>query len=172
MILINAIIFSLFKESLRSYLLRCWEIVTGKRNTSFVHEPFLHVCVSHFMKNAKRLVRKTWVLWKRFLTATIGFRVLYKYFSFQRYLTGLSEISGFGCTLLEGAELGDARGANTPPKFCLVPPVDPKILRVTSCHCIEVLHRPLTTPLVAKLAPPVPPPNENVWLRPWLLVRR
>ena len=59
MALINAIIISLFKESLRSYLLRCWEIVTGKRNTSFVHEPFLHLCASHFMKNAKRLVRKT-----------------------------------------------------------------------------------------------------------------
>jgi len=25
----------------------------------------------------------------------------------------------------------------------------------------------LTAPLVAKLAPPVAPPNENVWLRPW-----
>jgi len=24
----------------------------------------------------------------------------------------------------------------------------------------------LTATLVAKLAPPVPPPNENVWLRP------
>jgi len=24
----------------------------------------------------------------------------------------------------------------------------------------------LTAPLVAKLAPPVAPPNENVWLRP------
>ena len=33
----------------------------------------------------------------------------------------------------------------------------PKIFRVTSCHCIEVLHRPLAAPLVAKLAPPVPP---------------
>ena len=33
----------------------------------------------------------------------------------------------------------------------------PQIFRVTSCHCIEDLHRPLTAPLVAKLAPPVAP---------------
>jgi len=32
---------------------------------------------------------------------------------------------------------------------------------------LKVLHRRLTAPLVGKLAPPVPPPNENVWLRPW-----
>jgi len=33
---------------------------------------------------------------------------------------------------------------------------------------LKVLHRPLTAPLVAKLTPPVAPPNENVWLRPCL----
>jgi len=32
---------------------------------------------------------------------------------------------------------------------------------------LKVLHRPLTAPLVANLAPLVAPPNENVWLRPW-----
>jgi len=32
---------------------------------------------------------------------------------------------------------------------------------------LKVLHRPLTAPLVAKLAPPEAPPNEDVWLRPW-----
>jgi len=65
---------------------------------------------------------------------------------------------------------GEARGVpgggTAPPKFCLAPPVAPQIFRVTSCHCIEILHRPLTAPLVAKPAPPVAPPNENVWLRP------
>jgi len=29
-----------------------------------------------------------------------------------------------------------------------------------------IRHRPLTAPLVAKLAPPVAPPNQNVWHRP------
>jgi len=29
-----------------------------KGYTSFILEPFLHLCASHFMKNAKRLVRK------------------------------------------------------------------------------------------------------------------
>ena len=62
-----------------------------------------------------------------------------------------------------GAELGGCQGGHCPPKIL---PGPPKIFHVTSCHCIEVLHRPLTAPLVAKLAPPVAPPNENVWLRP------
>jgi len=31
---------------------------------------------------------------------------------------------------------------------------------------LKALHRPLTAPLVAILAPPVAPPNENVWLHP------
>ena len=57
---------------------------------------------------------------------------------------------------------GGARGSLPPKNFAW----PPKIFRVTSWHCIEVLHRPLTAPLVAKLAPPVAPPNENVWLRP------
>ena len=50
------------------------------------------------------------------------------------------------------------QGGCFPPKILPVPPSSPaKIFRLTSCHCIEVLHRPLTAPLVAKLAPPVPP---------------
>ena len=57
---------------------------------------------------------------------------------------------------------GGARGSLPRKNFAW----PPKIFRVTSWHCIEVLHRPLTAPLVAKLAPPVAPPNENVWLRP------
>ena len=48
-------------------------------------------------------------------------------------------------------------GATAPQNFAWPPSVLPKIFRVTSYHCIEVLHRPLTAPLVAKLAPPVAP---------------
>ena len=55
-----------------------------------------------------------------------------------------------------GAELG---GFHCPPKFCLASPNFSGLF-------LKVLHRPLTAPLVAKLATPVPPPNENVWLRP------
>ena len=47
------------------------------------------------------------------------------------------------------------------PKFCLAP-------QNISGLFLKVLHRPLTAPLVAKLAPPVALPNENVWLRPWV----
>jgi len=65
---------------------------------------------------------------------------------------------------------GGARGVPggpLPPKILPGPPSGPpKIFCVTSCHCIEVLHRPLTAPLIAKLAPPVAPPNEKVWLHP------
>jgi len=60
---------------------------------------------------------------------------------------------------MHGRRGGDrgARGGTAPQKFCLAPQWPPKIFRVTSCHCIEVLHRPLTASLVAKLAPPVLP---------------
>jgi len=62
---------------------------------------------------------------------------------------------------------GRSQGGPLPPQnFAWPPQWSPKIFRVTSCHCIEVLHRPLTAPLVAKLAPPVAPPTENVWLHP------
>ena len=60
-----------------------------------------------------------------------------------------------------GAELGGTRGALPPKNFAWPPSVPPKIRSLS-----EVLHRPLTAPRVAKLAPPVAPPNENVWLRP------
>jgi len=62
---------------------------------------------------------------------------------------------------------GGARGVpggHCPPKFCLAPQWPPKNF---SGLFLKVLHRPLTAPLVAKLALPVAPPNENVWLRPW-----
>jgi len=56
---------------------------------------------------------------------------------------------------------GGARGVPEgalPPKSLPGPPSGSlKIFRVVSCHCIEVLHRPLTAPLVANLAPPVAP---------------
>jgi len=81
----------------------------------------------------------------------------------------LSSVTTFAA-LLPGAELGGCQGGHCPPKILPGSPSGPpKIFRVTSCHRIEVLHRPLTAPLVSKLAPPVAPPNENVWLRPWLL---
>jgi len=63
-----------------------------------------------------------------------------------------------------GGARGVPGGATAPPKFCLSLPVAPPKLGLF----LKVLHRPSTAPLVAKLDPPVAPPNENVWLRPWL----
>jgi len=62
-----------------------------------------------------------------------------------------------------GAELGGL----LPPKILPGPPVAPQNF---SGLFLKVLHRPLTALLVAKLAPPVAPPNENVWLRPCVAV--
>jgi len=59
MSLINAIVTTLLKESLEGYFRRCWDIMQGRRQPSFVSEPFLHLCASHFMKTAKKLVRTT-----------------------------------------------------------------------------------------------------------------
>jgi len=56
------------------------------------------------------------------------------------------------CYTYAGAELGGCQEGPLPPQNFAWPP---KIFRVTSCHCIGVLHRPLTAPLVAKLAPPM-----------------
>jgi len=65
-------------------------------------------------------------------------------------------------SFLSGAELGGCQGGYCPPKILPVPPVAPQNFLG---HFLKVLHRPLTAILVAKLAPPVAPPNENVWLR-------
>jgi len=46
------------------------------------------------------------------------------------------------------------RGATALPKFCLAPQWPPQKF---SGIFLKVLHRPLTAPLVAKLAPPVAP---------------
>jgi len=62
-----------------------------------------------------------------------------------------------------GSELGGCQGGHCPPKFCLAPQWPSQNF---SGLFLKVLHRPLTAPLVAKLAPPVASPNENVWLRP------
>jgi len=51
-----------------------------------------------------------------------------------------------------GAELGGSQGATAPQKFCLTPQWPPQNF---SGLFLKVLHRPLTAPLVAKLAPPV-----------------
>jgi len=58
---------------------------------------------------------------------------------------------------------GGAREGHCPPKNFAWPPKN------FSGLFLKVLHRPLTAPLVAKLDPPVTPPNENVWLRPCCL---
>jgi len=61
--------------------------------------------------------------------------------------------------VLRGGARGVPGGPLPPKNFAWPPSGPPKIFRVTSCHCIEVLHRPLASPLVAKLAPPVAPPK-------------
>jgi len=56
--LMNAIGFSIFKETFKKYLDRCWLIASGKYTSSFCELPILHLCARHFMKNAKRLVKE------------------------------------------------------------------------------------------------------------------
>ena len=64
--------------------------------------------------------------------------------------------------LQPGAELGVCQGGPLPHQnFARLPQWPPKIFLF-----LKVLNRPLKAPLVAKLAPPVASPNENVWLRP------
>ena len=65
-----------------------------------------------------------------------------------------------------GGARGVLGGPLSPKNFAWPPQWPPKIFRLTSCHCIEVLHRPLTAPLVANWPLQWPPPNENVWLHP------
>jgi len=60
-----------------------------------------------------------------------------------------------------GEELGGWQGGHCPQNFAWPP-------KTFSGLFLKVLHRPLTAPLVAKLAPLVAPPNENVWLHPCL----
>ena len=59
---------------------------------------------------------------------------------------------------MKGGDRDGARrvpgGATAPPKFGLAPSVAPQNF---SGLFLKVLHRPLTAPLVAKLAPPVAP---------------
>jgi len=66
--------------------------------------------------------------------------------------------------------LGECQGGLLPPKILPAPQWPPKISSLFVGLFLKVLHRSLTAPLVAKLAPPVTPPNENVWLRPWIAV--
>jgi len=56
--LMNAIVLSMFKETFKNYLHRCWLIASGKYTSSFCELPILHLCASHFMKNAKKLVKE------------------------------------------------------------------------------------------------------------------
>ena len=54
----NAIVLSMFKETFKNYLHRCWLIASGKYTSSFRKLPILQLCASHFMKNAKKLVKE------------------------------------------------------------------------------------------------------------------
>jgi len=85
----------------------------------------------------------------------------------RRWLVVAAKLPGWHVNLKNKGSRGGARGVPGGPLPLQILPGPPKIFRVMSCHYIEVLHRPLTAPLVANLAPPVAPPNENVWLRPW-----
>jgi len=58
--LMNAIVLSMFKETFKNYLYRCWLISSGKYTSSFCELPILHLCARHFMKNAKKLVKERW----------------------------------------------------------------------------------------------------------------
>jgi len=55
---------------------------------------------------------------------------------------------------VRGGARGVPGGATAAPKFCLAPQCPPQNF---SGLFMKVLHRPLTAPLVAKLAPPVAP---------------
>ena len=71
-------------------------------------------------------------------------------------------------TAIRGGARG-CQGGHFPPQILPgLPSAPPKIRSLSVGLFLKVLHRPSTAPLVAKLAPPVAPPNENVWLRPWL----
>ena len=82
----------------------------------------------------------------------------YDYFAnkLYKFRRGHKKINGPGVGLR--TELGRCQGGHCPPKIL---PGPQKFFRLF----LKVLHRPLTAPLVAKLDPPVAPPNENVWLR-------
>jgi len=54
----NAIVLSMFKETFKNSLHRCWLIPSGKYTSSFCELPILNLCANHFMKNAKKLVKK------------------------------------------------------------------------------------------------------------------
>jgi len=56
--LMNAIVHSMLKETFKNYLHGCWLIASGKYTSSFCELPILHLCASHFMKNAKKLVKE------------------------------------------------------------------------------------------------------------------
>ena len=71
--------------------------------------------------------------------------------------------------LSRGGARGVPGGPLPPQNFAWPHSGHPKIRSLSVGLFLKVLHRPLTAPLVAKLAPPVATPNENVWLRPCIL---
>jgi len=54
----NAIALSMFKETFKNYLHRCWLIASGKYTSSLCELPNLHLCARHFMKNVKKLAKE------------------------------------------------------------------------------------------------------------------
>jgi len=56
--LMNAIVLSMFKETFKNYLHRCWLIASGTYTSSFCELPILRLCARHIMKNAKKLVKE------------------------------------------------------------------------------------------------------------------
>ena len=58
LVLIQSVIQYFFKENLQSYLDRCFLIASGQYTHSMTELPFLHMCASNFMKNARAIVKE------------------------------------------------------------------------------------------------------------------
>ena len=54
----NAVLKAFCRENRAEYYHRCWRIVTGKAMSTEMTLPFVHNCLSHAMRAAKRLVSK------------------------------------------------------------------------------------------------------------------
>jgi len=57
-LLFNPLFQSFFKENLQSFLDRCVLIASGQYTHSMTELPFLHLCASHFLKNARTIVKE------------------------------------------------------------------------------------------------------------------
>ena len=83
--------------------------------------------------------------------------------------TSLIFLAAFNVLTTITAYRGGARGvpgvATVPPKFCRPPPVAPP---KTSRFLSESPSQNIDSSPCCKIGPSSAPPNENVWLRPWL----